>query len=129
MLNFLQNGKCSFIFTTFLYIQPMLPSPAKSNSSNSVSFNVPITPLVVHKIILAIATNTPFLCTSAIFCLLLFVYNHPNNLQQNIFPTSTISPFQVVSRDQGAGESEGLHFFDLSILLQSMDSENRAHNH
>ena len=113
----------------FLYIQPMLPSPAKSNSSNSVSFNVPITPLVVHKIILAIATNTPFLCTSAIFYLLLFVYNHPNNLHQNIFPTSTISPFQVASRDQGAGESEDLHFFNLSILLQSMDSENRAHNH
>ena len=113
----------------FLYIQPMLLSPAKNNSSNSVSFKVPITPLDIHKIILAIATNTPFLCTSAIFYLLLFVYNHPNNLHQNIFPTSTISPFQVASRDQGAGKSEGLYFFDLSILLQSMDSENRAHDH
>ena len=35
-------------------------------------------------------TNSPLLYTSAIFHLPIFTYNHPNNLHQNIFPTSAI---------------------------------------
>ena len=53
-----------------LCIQPPLQSPTKIFSSNSVNFHLPFPPLLVHKIILTISTNTPFLYTSATFHLL-----------------------------------------------------------
>ena len=44
----------------YLCIQPPLQSPSKIYSSISVSCYDPIPPLLVHKIILTIPTNTPF---------------------------------------------------------------------
>ena len=104
----------------YLCKQPMLQSPVKS--STSVNFHLPVSPLPVHKIILTIPTNTPFLYISAILHLLFCVYNHPNKLHQNVFPTSTTLPIQVASRDQGARGS----FEDCHLFPQSM---NRANNH
>ena len=49
----------------YLCIKPMLQSPPNYSSSTSVRFHLP--PLLNHKIILTIPTNTPFLYTSAIF--------------------------------------------------------------
>ena len=51
----------------YLCIQSTLQSPPKIRSSTSVNFHLPIPPLLVHKIVLTILTNTPFLYTSAIF--------------------------------------------------------------
>ena len=82
-----------------LWIQPTLQFLPR-NSSSSVNFHFPISPLLVHKIILIIPTNTPFLYNSAIFHLPLFAYNHPNNLHQNIFPSSNILPIQALPRFQ-----------------------------
>ena len=49
---------------------------------------------------------------------------------KSIFPTSAIWPTPATSRDQGAREScEDWHRFNLSFLPESMDSDNRAHNH
>ena len=54
-------------------------------SSTLVNFHLLIPPLSVHKIILTLPTNTPFLYTWAIFPLLNFGYYHPNNLSLKIF--------------------------------------------
>ena len=71
---------------SFLYIKPTLQSPPNKRSSISVNFNIPIPPLLFHKIILTAPTNTPFLYASAIFYLLLFAYYDPNNLHRKYFP-------------------------------------------
>ena len=48
----------------YLCIQPTVHSPPKTRSSTSDNFHLPTPPLLVHKIILTIPTNIPFLCTS-----------------------------------------------------------------
>ena len=61
-------------------IQPPLQSPPKVRSSTLVSFDLPISPLLAHKIILTTPTNTHFLYTSAISHLPIIAYSHPNIL-------------------------------------------------
>ena len=78
-------GAPSFL-QLLLCIQPVMQSPAKTSSSKTVNFYIPIIPLLVHKIIFTIPTNTPFLYTSAISHLVLFAYKHPINLHQKYFP-------------------------------------------
>ena len=95
MLTFLQNGRCSFIFTTLLLHTTTLKSPLKIGSS--VNFYFPIPPIFVHKIIFTISINNPFLYTSVIFHLSVFTYNRCSNLHQKHFLWS-----QAASRDQGA---------------------------
>ena len=74
MLNSRQNGRNS------------LQSPPKILSS-TWSILTSLSPQVlVQKITLTITTNTPFLYTSAIFHLPIFVYSHPYNLHQKHFP-------------------------------------------
>ena len=63
-----------------------MQSPAKTSSSTSVNFHIPILPLIVDKIIFTIPTNTPFLFTSAISHYLIFTHNYPNKLRQKYFP-------------------------------------------
>ena len=65
---------------SFLYINPMLQSPPNNRSSISVNFNLPIPPLLLHKIILTAPTNTPFLCSNfppPSFCVLRFQQSTP----------------------------------------------------
>ena len=83
MLNSLENGRCSFISTT-LHLPPLQSLP-KICSSISVNFLFSISPLFVHKIILAIPTNTPFYYSTTVLTSLLFTYNHPQNLHQKHF--------------------------------------------
>ena len=59
----------------------------KNRFSTLVNFHLPIPPLLVYKIILTIPTNAPLIYTSAIL--------HPTIFTKNVFPTSTISPFQL----------------------------------
>ena len=81
-----QNCRCSFIFTTLLAHTITLKSPLKVCSSTSVDFYLPTPSLIVHKIILTISNDTPFLYTFKIFHFPIFAYNHPNNLHQKYFP-------------------------------------------
>ena len=69
----------------WLCVQLPLQSLPKICFSTWVNFHLPVAPLLFHKIILAITTKTPFLYTSAIFHLPVFVYNYSNNLHQKNF--------------------------------------------
>ena len=77
------------IFATLL-VHTATSTVSKTRSKirfyTSVNFHLPFPPLLVHKIILTIPTNTPFLYTSAIFNLPIFSYNHSNNLNEKYFP-------------------------------------------
>ena len=111
-------------------LAPLQPPP-KIRSSTLVNFDFPIPPLLIHEIIFTISTNTHFFYTSAIFHLpTSCVQPSQRSTPKNIFPTSSIWPIQAAPRDQGAREScEDWHCFNLSLLPQSKDSDNRAHNH
>ena len=114
----------------YLWIQTLLQSPPRIRSSNSVSFRILIPPLLVYKIILSNPTNTLFLCIAAIFTFLFSRRTIPRIYTKNISPISAIKPIQATSRDQGTREFyEDWHKFNLSLLPQSKDSDNRAHNH
>ena len=59
MLHSLQNGRCSFIFTTLLVVHTTtLKSPLKIRSSTSVNFYLHTPNLLIHKIILPISTSS-----------------------------------------------------------------------
>ena len=85
-LTSLQNRRYSFIFRALFGKQPPLHSPPKIRSSISVNFDLPISPLLVHKFILTSSTNASFLYPSPIFDFSIFAYYHPNNLNQKCFP-------------------------------------------
>ena len=111
----------------YLCIQPPLKSLPKIHFCTSVNFLLPITPLLVRKIILTISTNTLFLYNSVILYLLIFTSNLLNNLHQKYFPTSTIESVQAASMDQEARNScESWHCFNISP--SSMDNDNKVHN-
>ena len=100
-----------------LWMQPTLQSLPRNSSSSSFNFHFPFSPLLAHKIILTIPTNTPFLNNSAVFHLRLFACNHPNKLNKYIFPTSNILPIQAASTDQEVREyCEDWNCFNLSLL-------------
>ena len=112
-----------------LYIQPPLQSQPKIWSSTSANFHLPILALLFNKIILTIPTNTLYLYTSALFHLPIFTYKHPSNQHQKYFPYFSYlvcSDSVKGPRSYGAMEK---HCFNLSLLPQSMDSDNRVHNH
>ena len=115
---------------SFLYIQPTLQYPPKNSSSTSVNFYIPNPPLLFHKIILTTPLLTlPASISQEFFTSLFLCTTTPTIYIKNIFPTSTILPIQAASRDQGAREScEEWNCFNLFLLLQSMDTDNRAHN-
>ena len=79
----------------YLCTQPTLQSPPKNRSSTSINFHLPVPPLFVHKIILTIPTSIPFLCTSAIFHLPLFAYNHPAISTKNISLNQLFRQFRL----------------------------------
>ena len=129
-LTSLQNRRYSFIFRALFGKQPPLHSPPKIRSSISVNFHLPISPLLVHKFILTSPTNASFLYTSPIFDFSIFAYYHPNNLNQKCFPHLSYLANSGCVEDQGARIfCEDWHCFDVSILPQSMYSDNRTHNH
>ena len=111
-----------------LCIQPSLRSPPKTCSSTLVSFYFPISPSFVHKIIIAIPTNTPFLYTSATL--------HPSNFcvqpsQQSAPKTFSLpQPFSQFRLHQGTRELVSLVRTEADLIspLLVVDSDNRAHN-
>ena len=61
----------------YLCKQPPLQSPLKIRFPTSAIFQLPIPPLLVHKIIPTVPTSIPFLYTSAIFQLPIFAHSQP----------------------------------------------------
>ena len=75
----------------YICIQPLLQTPPQIRSPTSATFHLPIFALLLHNISAKIKiTNTPFLCTSAIFHFPIFVHRNPYNLQKSILPISII---------------------------------------
>ena len=73
-LNSLQNGRCSFIVRA-LFLQTTTPTFSTKNPFLYFSkFSPPYSPLLVHKFILTIPTNTSFLYTSPVFDFPSFAY-------------------------------------------------------
>ena len=59
-----------------------------------------------------------------------FCVQPSQNLHQQYFPTSILLPIQAELKHQGPREPcEDWHNFNLSLLPQSMDSNNRVKNH
>ena len=91
VLNSLQNGGALSFSQPYLCKQPTLQSPPKFFFNK---FHLPILPLLVHKIILTISTNTHFFYASALFLrtATLTIYI------KGIFPTLANQPIQAASR-------------------------------
>ena len=123
MLNYLQNGRSSFIFHK--------PTCAYEPPYNLLQKFVPLLQAVFTFLFYPY-----FLAKSSLLSPLRLPSSVPLQLftsQQTpkiFFPTSTIYPMQTASRYQGARQSwEDQHYFNLSLLPQSMDTDNRAHKH
>ena len=95
MPNYLQNGKCSFIFTTLLVHTTNATISTKKPFLYFSQFSPPISPLFVHKTHLTISTNIPFFYTLSIFYLPSFAVNHTKFLHQNIFLPQTFCQFRL----------------------------------
>ena len=78
MLNSLQNGKGSLIFTNLLVHINNLTNSIRNPIRQFSKFWPPYFPLLVHKTILTIPINIPFLHTSAIFHLRFLSCSHPS---------------------------------------------------
>ena len=109
------NQRCNLYQETVPLLQSIFPSlfyPYQYTKSPLQS------PLTLYSYITQQFLNSLFLRTT-----IQTIYT------KNIFPTSNILPVQAVSSDQGARECcEDWHCFNLSLLLQSMDSDGRAHS-
>ena len=125
LLNSLQNGKCSFIFTTLLVHTTNATISTKSRSSTSVNFHYPLWTLLVHKIILAISTDIPFLYISVVFHLPVLV-----QLSQQSKPKifSLPQPFRQFRLNQGTNELGSLVRAG-NVLIPSFFLKVRAQTH
>ena len=93
------------------------------------SFTSLFHPYLFTKSLLQSPLTLPFYITQQFFTSLFLRTTIPTIYTKNIFPTSNILPIQAVSSDQGARECcEDWHCFNLSLLLQSMDSDSKAHS-
>ena len=107
----------------YLWIQQPLESPQNIRSRFSAIFPHHIPPLLIHKIILTIPTNTPFVYTDHFFASLFLPAAILAIYTKVIFLNSVLYPIKAASRDQGARESFeewdcfNWHCFNLSLLL------------
>ena len=128
MLSSLQNA--SSFSQSCLCIQLSLQSPPKIHSSTSLNFRLPITSLILNKIILTSPTNTFFLYTAAIFHFSIFTYNHFGDLHLKLFLyLSHLANSGCVKEPKSLESCEEWHYFNLSLLPQSIESDKRAHKH
>ena len=128
MLSSLQNA--SSFSQSCLCIQLSLQSPPKIRSSTSLNFHLPITSLILNKIILTSPTNTFFLYTAAIFHFSIFTYNHFGDLHLKFFLyLSHLANSGCVKEPKSLESCEEWHYFNLSLLPQSIESDKRAHKH
>ena len=123
MLNYLQNGRSSFIFHK--------PTCAYDPPYNLLQKFVPLlqtvfTFLFYPYFLAKSSLQSPLRLPSSV-PLQLFTSQQTPKI---FFPTSTIYPMQTASRYQGARQFwEDQHYFSRSLLPQSMDTDSRAHKH
>ena len=111
----------------YLCIQPPLQSPTKILSSISVNFHLYFLHLFFNKIILTIHTNASFPYTAAVFSTSYFCVQPSQQSTSKMF--SLPQPFSQFRMRQRMKELWSLwKIFNLSLLLQSMDSDNWARN-
>ena len=128
----IRNGRCSFIFTTlFVYtttttISNKNPFPYFPLLSLLISYlTFPL--LLFSKIVLTTHTNTLFLYTAAFFSLLYFCVQPPQQSTSKAFSLPQLfSRFRLHQRTEE--QQSFVWFLNLSLLPQSMDSDNRVHN-
>ena len=113
----LQNGRTPSFSQLYLCLQSPLQSPSKIRSSNSVNFHLPKSPLLVHKIILAIPTNTFFFYTSAILQQLIFCVQPSQQFTPKIF--SLFQPFSKFRLRQETRELGSLVKAETSLIFPS----------
>ena len=94
----------------FLCIKITFQSPPRIRFSTSVNFYLPIPPLLVHNIFLTIPSSIP----QQLFTSLFLRTTIPTIYTRNIFPTS---------------DTENWHSCNFSLLLQSMESDSKAHGY
>ena len=112
----------------YLRIQPPLQSPSKIRFSSSVNFHLPIPPLLVHKIILTIPNNTPYIClinfAPPYFCVQL----SQQSAQKIFLYFQPICQFRLRQETRKLGSLVRTDSILVSHLLpQCMVSDNRAH--
>ena len=120
---------------TCAYNQPLLQSPPTMLFPTSFIFQLPIPPLLVNDIILTISTNPYslplYLCN---FFTALFLWQPSLQYASKVF--SLPQPFRPLKLCQGINEQGILVWthtvlisLSLSLLPQSIDRDNRTHNH
>ena len=124
MLNSLQNGGSSFIFTTLLVYTTTSAISTKSPLLQS-TFTSLFHAYLLAKSSLRFPTNIPFLYTSAVFHLPIFCVQPSQQSTSTIF--SLLQPISKFRLHQSTKELSSLVRNDL--LPQRMESDNRAHNH
>ena len=98
-----------------LCIQPTVQFPPKICLSTPVNFHLSITPLLVHKVILTIPTNNPFLYTLAFLTSLFLSVIVPTICTKNV---SLPQPFSQFRLREGNRELGSLVRID-TVLLSS----------
>ena len=122
ILSSLQNGKCSFIFSTLL----VHTITTKISTKKSVGLVQSIFASLFHiyfftKSCLQSPLNLASSIPHQFFTSIFLGTTIPTIYTKNIFATSAVYPTKALSRDQGAQEScEDWHCFNLSLLPQSM---------
>ena len=107
-----------------MYIQPHSQSPSKIRSSPWANFCFSIS-LLVPKTILPIPTNTPSLYNSTVFKHPIFTWSLPYNLLQKLFPYL----IHLANWDCVQGPISKGHYFNIFLLLRSMDRDNCTKNY
>ena len=112
----------------YLCIQPPLQSPTKILSSISVNFHLYFLHLFFNKIILTIHTNASFPYTAAVFSTSYFCVQPSQQCTSKMF--SLPQPFSQLRLRQRIKEVWSfVRILNLSLLPQSIDRNNRVHNH
>ena len=127
MLNSLQNGRCSFIFTT-LVVETTNAATLIRKQFFFFSQVFLFHPYLFTKSSLQFPLTLPSCITQQLFTSLFLRTTILTIYTKNIFPTSNILPIQAASRYQEVREYWGLALFNFSLLPQSMDSDCRAHS-
>ena len=107
MLNSVQNGRSSLIFTTLLVHATTPTFSTKNQFLNSANFQLPISPLLVPKTILTTPTNTLFLYTY--FCI-------QPSLQSSLKLFLLPQPFTQYTLTQGTNEQGSLVRTDTVLI-------------
>ena len=113
----------------YLCMQSLLRSPPQIQCSTSVNFHLPIPPLFVHKIIITIPLTLTSSLPHQFFTSLFLRTTSQQSTPKTFFFPQSLTQFRL---HQATRELVILVRNDtvlISLLPQSVDNDNRAHNH